>query len=359
MSTKHIISPQKNLPMNAKVCALIDEDGLRWITKRVTQEFFPREAQQILGIPLSLNRVPDLLIWAGTKSGRYMTKSAYKMLTSKLDLSTPSPSNTQTQTSCWRRIWSLSVPNKIKHFLWRACRDSLPTKKNLLAKNVTRNALCEWCNGEVEDSVHALWGCQVLKEVWWEEEILRNHLSMRFVDFRDPWIGITSLEEPNLAERFAFVAWSIWNKRNATRMHASSLPFHLLYQDMQERLLEYRLAQEPPIPKFRPTGATRWYPPQISQHKVNYDGTLFKEIWQAGVGVVVRDADGRVCGALSDRTILLGTMEEVEAIACREAVRFALQLGLADMVFEGDSKSYHKCYQLGLSLLQLFWSYSG
>ena len=36
MSTKHIISLQKNLPMNAKVCALIDEDGLRWIKERVT-----------------------------------------------------------------------------------------------------------------------------------------------------------------------------------------------------------------------------------------------------------------------------------------------------------------------------------
>ena len=183
------------------------------------------------------------------------------MLTSKLDLSTPSPSNTLAQTSCWRRIWSLSVPNKIKHFLWRACRDSLPTKKNLLARNVIRNALCKWCNKEVEDSVHALLGYQVLKEVWWEEEILRNHLSMRFVDFKDLWIGITNLEEPNLAEWFAFVAWSIWNKRNASRMHASSLLFHFLYQDMRERLLEYRLAQEPPIPKFRPTGATRWYPP--------------------------------------------------------------------------------------------------
>ena len=43
-STKHIISPQKNLPMNAKVCALIDEDGPRWIRERVTQEFFPHEA---------------------------------------------------------------------------------------------------------------------------------------------------------------------------------------------------------------------------------------------------------------------------------------------------------------------------
>ena len=156
MSTKHIISPQKNLPMNAKVCALIDEDGPRWITERVTQEFLPHEAQQILGIPLSSNRVPDLLIWAGTKSGRYTTKSAYKLLMSKPVLSTPSPFDTSAQTNCWRRIWSLSVPNKIKHFLWRACCESLPTKKNMLSRNVTRNALCEWCNEEFEDSVHAL-----------------------------------------------------------------------------------------------------------------------------------------------------------------------------------------------------------
>ena len=90
---------------------------------------------------------------------------------------------------------------------------------------------------------------------------------------------------------------------------------------------------------IRTAGATWWHPPQTSQHKVNYDGALFREIWQAGIGVVVRDADGRVCGALSDRTRLPGTVEEVEAIACREAVRFALQLGLTDVVFEGDSES--------------------
>ncbi|XP_050252029.1 uncharacterized protein LOC126698687 [Quercus robur] len=94
---------------------------------------------------------------------------------------------------------------------------------------------------------------------------------------------------------------------------------------MRERLLEFHLAQQPPIPEFRTAGATRWYPPQISRHKVNYDRALFKEIWQAGVGVVARDADGRVRGALSDKTVLPGTVEEVEAIAY--------------VVFEGDSES--------------------
>ncbi|XP_075645135.1 uncharacterized protein LOC142616141 [Castanea sativa] len=160
-----------------------------------------------------------------------------------------------------------------------------------------------------------------------------------FCGHRDLWIGITNLEEPKLAKRFAFVTWSIWNKRNATRMQASSLPFNQLYQDMRDRLNEYQLAQEPPIPKFMTPRATRWFPPQSSQLKVNYDGALFKEIWQAGIGVVVRDAEGRVRGALSDRTMLPRTVEEVEAIACRTAVRFALERGLEEVVFEGDSET--------------------
>ncbi|XP_030941689.1 uncharacterized protein LOC115966629 [Quercus lobata] len=67
---------------------------------------------------------------------------------------------------------------------------------------------------------------------------------------------------------------------------------------------------------------------------------LTRKFWwgysgEAGVGVVVRDADGRVCGALSDRTVLPATVEEVEAIACRKVVRFAIQLGLANVVFGG------------------------
>ncbi|XP_023874807.1 uncharacterized protein LOC111987334 [Quercus suber] len=122
-------------------------------------------------------------------------------------------------------------------------------------------------------------------------------------------------------------------------MQASSLPFNQLYQDMRVRLNEYQLAQKPPIPEFMTPGETRWYLPQSLQHKVNYDGALFKEIWQAGIGVVIKDATGRVCGALSDRIVLPRTVEEAEAIACRTVVRFALELGLEEVVFEGDSET--------------------
>ena len=81
--SSRITSPQRNLPSNALVCSFIDENGPRWVEDRVCSEFYPHEARIVLGIPLSSRLPPDKLIWTGTKSGRYSTRSAYKLLEEK------------------------------------------------------------------------------------------------------------------------------------------------------------------------------------------------------------------------------------------------------------------------------------
>ena len=204
--SSRIISPQRNLPSNALVCSFIDENGPRWVEDRVCSEFYPHEARIVLGIPLSSRLPPDKLIWTGTKSGRYSTTSAYKLLAEK---PSSGPSDPSAHSRFWKFIWALEVPNKIKHFIWRACRESLPTKKNLCTRKLTRNSTCDLCQEGVEDVIHSLWGCPVLKEIWWEEPCLRQQLYTQFVDFRDLCLGVTNIEDQHLAERFAFVAWSI------------------------------------------------------------------------------------------------------------------------------------------------------
>ena len=138
----------------------------------------------------------------GQKNGIYSTKSAYRMLAESMASSNPGPSNPTVNSGIWKDIWGLRAPNKIKHFLWRACCEALPTKKNLLSRHVTRNATCECCDWETEDAIHALWDCQVLKEIWWEVEHYRSYLSSHFTSFRDLLTRIFHFHEHPILQKF-------------------------------------------------------------------------------------------------------------------------------------------------------------
>ena len=58
------------------------------------------------------------------------------------------------------------MPNKIKAFTWRACRNILPTKPNLHSWKVTSDSIYEECGVAVESSGHVFWHCARAKEVW-------------------------------------------------------------------------------------------------------------------------------------------------------------------------------------------------
>lgn len=62
-------------------------------------------------------------------------------------------------------IWSLSMPNKIKSFLWRAWHGILPAATNLRNGHVLINLQCAWCDEEVETLEHALLVCSDSQEV--------------------------------------------------------------------------------------------------------------------------------------------------------------------------------------------------
>ena len=81
----------------------------------------------------------------------------------------------------------------------------------------------------------------------------------------------------------------------------------------------------------------RWFPPEQQFYKVNFGGAIFKNIDAVGLGVVICDNNGEVMGAMSQRVPLPQTVVEVEALACLRAVFFAIELGLCDLVIEGDS----------------------
>ena len=109
-----------------------------------------------------------------------------------------------------------------------------------------------------------------------------------------------------------------------------------------ERLQEFQMAQDTPLPSPLVAHPTHWLPPSLHQYKANCDGAVFRDINSIGLGVVIRDTAGLVIAALSERICLPSTVDEMEALAYRRANAFALDIGLHEVAFEGDSEVVFK-----------------
>ena len=107
----------------------------------------------------------DVLYWPFTADGQYNCKSEYNFLK---DLKENSDDGTHVEVDkkFWKSIWSLEIPNKYKNMLWRACRNSLPTKQNLVLRTILQNSSCDRCSLQAENTLHSLWSCTGLNEVW-------------------------------------------------------------------------------------------------------------------------------------------------------------------------------------------------
>ena len=165
-----VISPQRQNLNLEKVAQLIDSETGTWKAGLVKETFIPHEADAILSIPISPKLPEYSLIWACSKNGLFTVRSAYGV-TLKLLKET---STTREQGDCsdkskatefWKSIWKLNCPNKIKHFLWRVCKNILPTNFHLASRKVIADGGCGFC-GECESLGHILWDCKVASDVW-------------------------------------------------------------------------------------------------------------------------------------------------------------------------------------------------
>ena len=73
-----------------------------------------------------------------------------------------------------------------------------------------------------------------------------------------------------------------------------------------------------------------------------------------GIGVIARDWNGAVIGAMSMPISLSQIVNEMEVMACQKAVQFAKDLGLQKVVIEGDSLVVINALSQGLGCLSSY-----
>ncbi|KAL2899257.1 hypothetical protein RDABS01_024339 [Bienertia sinuspersici] len=119
--------------------------------------------------------------------------------------------------SCWKRLWGLKIPPRIKMFLWRICVDSLPTNLNLSRRLSSIDYRCDACGDLVESDIHIFVYCPMAEEIWLRSGMEVLYLKGDYSSMAHLVEVLMGSSEDDRLGNYAVVLWAIWNCRNKQR----------------------------------------------------------------------------------------------------------------------------------------------
>ena len=185
------------------------QPSMEWDIALIDKLFIPYDAEAIKNIPLSDCAPPDKLIWLGTSRGNYTVKSGYHALLHEENRLLPGSSDTDALQPIWNTVWSLRIPKKCQHFVWRASREALPTKMNLCKRHIPIDPVCENCRTSPEDTLHAIWKCPLIQMVWENETWIHIARDSPLLDYADLLSKVLNIGNQQNSEIFILISWAL------------------------------------------------------------------------------------------------------------------------------------------------------
>lgn len=106
---------------STKVCDLFLNDSRKWDEHKVRSSFNNIDVAAILATRIPQNNTRDRITWVHYNNGQYSVKTGYHKWQQNhlggVDIQ---------QSDGWGKIWRLCIPHKVKVFLWRICRNTVP-----------------------------------------------------------------------------------------------------------------------------------------------------------------------------------------------------------------------------------------
>ncbi|KAF5472530.1 hypothetical protein F2P56_009241 [Juglans regia] len=168
---------------------------------------------------------------------------------------------------CWKRLWSLEISGTVKHFLWKASQDVLPTRKNICKKQVLTNPLCMIYKEDEEIVTHVLWRCIVANDIWADNTSLVQKWSVNESEFMELWKRFSECLTEAEQKWVAVAMWRIWLRRK-----------HFMFQG---KMMDPRKIIQ--VEGFI---------------KANWDAAVDEGARRKGIGVIVRDHEGEILASL-------------------------------------------------------------
>ncbi|CAN1762563.1 Putative ribonuclease H protein At1g65750, partial [Linum perenne] len=311
-----------------RIAEFIMQDTRQWDVSKLREIFAEHVVQEIRKLPIGPVNMRDKWIWHHDAKGAFTIKSCYRFLKKG---GTGAANRPDYQQQEWKWLWRLSMPPKVKFFIWKVCSNLLATRENLIKRKCANNPICPMCSNEDESVFHLLFACERTKVVWrelqpgispptpqqqisgWFQTLLQNGQQERCI-------------------RAALCCWVIWKSRNEWCFQQVS-PSE---QGMKVRLYaEISLWECGKNHDQRISGAGNVdgeprHQPHVDQEPRNHkwrflcDGSFKGEIQEAGVGIIVVNPEGRIVDGVACHLLCRDSIvAEAYAvlIACKLATR--------------------------------------
>ncbi|XP_058747206.1 uncharacterized protein LOC131620218 [Vicia villosa] len=259
-------------------------NGKQWNHELVLSLVGEEVAQKVQNTPLFISVRDDKLHWRYEKDGKFSICSAYRYCINEAIDTSHLRINEK-----WNLLWNIKTPPRVKNFLWRLCRDCVPTRRRLLDKGVSCPAICV--------SNH-------------------DHLSL-----------------------FSVILWRIWKGRNNHIWNSAEEPTEVICQRAAQLLAGWKNAQQhrlnSEINNPSPI-VTRWCKPSAGRLKCNIDASFSQN--KVGISIYIRNDAGQFIAARTEWFSPCTYVAIGEAIGLLTTIKWVINLGFDNMDFELDAK---------------------
>ncbi|KAL0355215.1 UNVERIFIED_CONTAM: putative mitochondrial protein [Sesamum radiatum] len=335
-STFKPLSPPPHGLEEAVVAALIDPQTEDWDQYIIDAIFCQEDKDLILKIPIGRAPQTDLLCWLYTANGAFTVRSAYFLA---LKLHNPASSSQSTNSELpgiWKIIWKANVPPKVCLFTRKLANKALASGMALEHRMKFPQPPCSFCSASSENFAHVFVQCHIARQAWALSNLPWGIIS-RWKDEPLHWIrNIGKHLQPMDFDLFLVICWFLWWSRNQHCMENKLINPMQTVTSARCFLEAYWEANlRSPTSATIPADQT-WLRPPNGIIKINFDGALFQNHAEVGVGVVARDCQGGIRAWFSHRFPRHAEPELAEALAARMAIDIILKHRWPSIILEGD-----------------------
>lgn len=338
---KKITTPVVQGLEEANVSGLLKHDQLEWDLEILRDLFNEQDVVQIQKIPLNCSRTEDSWMWIDEEKGNYSVKSGYRKLC-QTEYGLP---NLVFEFN-WLKIWNLSVPPKVKIFVWRMLQNCLPTLENLRSRFVEVYPICSVCHNHLESAEHALFFCSFAQSCW--NSVKVDVVSSPDLSVRSIMKEFFETKSSKEMEIICSVVWQIWDHRNNVVWNKKFKTLSMVVNEASVYLFQWQRAQSNQVMHKKLNdreGVLVWKKPELGWFSCNIDAAVFEREGRSSFGCVLRNDQGQFIAAYGGFWAGIVDPKIAEALAFKEALSWLKRRRCSDVHIELDSLAVVQAFE--------------